>query len=300
MTLVVEAEAEAPPRDLAALGAALVTVVFWASAFVGIRSAGKSFAPGPLSLGRLVVAATVLGVVTLVRRERLPTRDDLRAVGAPLLLCGLLWFGAYNVALNSAERRVDAGTAAILVNVGPILIAVVAGLVLREGFPRSLFIGCAVSFGGVTIIAIASSSRAATTTGVLLCLAAAAAYAGGVVAQKVVVRRLPPLQTIFLCCLIGAAACAPFGPQLVRQLGHAHGTSIGWIAYLGVFPTALGFVTWAFALSRTDAGRLAATTYLVPPISILLGWLLLGETPASFAYLGGAFCLVGVALSRRR
>ena len=78
------------------------------------------------------------------------------------------------------------------------------------------------------------------------------------------------------------------------------GTSIGWLAYLGVFPTALGFVTWAFALSRTDAGRLAATTYLVPPISILLGWLILNESPASLAYLGGALCLVGVGLSRRR
>lgn len=294
------AEAEAPPRDFAALGAALVTVVFWASAFVGIRSAGKNFAPGALSLGRLLVAAVVLGTVILVRGERLPRSQDLRAVGAPLLLCGLLWFGAYNVALNSGERRVDAGTAAMLVNVGPILIAIVAGFVLREGFPRALFTGCAVAFAGVAIIAVASWSHSATTTGVLLCFAAAAAYAGGVVAQKVVLRRLAPLQTIFLCCLIGAAACSPFGPQLVRELRTAPAASIGWIAYLGVFPTALGFVMWAFALSRTDAGRLAATTYLVPPISILLGWLLLSETPASLAYLGGALCLAGVGLSRRR
>ena len=298
--MTIAAEAEAPPRDLPALGAALVTVVFWASAFVGIRSAGKSFAPGALSLGRLLVAATVLGAVMLVRGERLPRLPDLRAVGGPLLLCGLLWFGAYNVALNSGERRVDAGTAAMLVNVGPILIAIVAGFALREGFPRALFTGCAVAFAGVAIIAVASSSRSATTTGVLLCFAAAAAYAGGVVAQKVVLRRLAPLQTILLCSVIGAAACSPFAPQLVRELGSAPATSIGWIAYLGVFPTALGFVTWAFALSRTDAGRLAATTYLVPPISILLGWLLLSETPASLAYLGGALCLVGVGVSRRR
>jgi drug/metabolite transporter (DMT)-like permease len=235
-----------------------------------------------------------------VRGERLPRREDLRAVGAPLLLCGLLWFGAYNVALNSGERRVDAGTAAMLVNIGPILIAVIAGLVLREGFPRALFAGCAIAFAGVAIIAVASSSRSATTTGVLLCFAAAAAYSAAAVAQKVVLRRIAPLQTIFLCCLIGAAACSPFAPQLVRQLHTAPATSIGWIAYLGVFPTAVGFVTWAFALSRTDAGRLAAMTYLVPPISILLGWLLLSETPASLAYFGGALCLAGVGLTRRR
>jgi drug/metabolite transporter (DMT)-like permease len=298
MTAVTDADAH--PHDLAALGAALVTVLFWASAFVGIRSVGKTFAPGALSLGRLLVAAAVLGAVMLMRDEQLPRSADLRAIGRPLLLCGLLWFGAYNVALNSGERRVDAGTAAMLVNVGPVLIAIVAGFVLREGFPRALFTGCGVAFAGVVVIAVASSSRSATTTGVLLCLAAAAAYAGGVVAQKVVLRRLSPLQTIFLCCVIGATACSPFAAQLGHELGSARGTSIGWVVYLGLFPTALGFMTWAFALSRTDAGRLAATTYLVPPISVLLGWLILSETPASLAYLGGALCLAGVGLSRRR
>jgi drug/metabolite transporter (DMT)-like permease len=188
----------------------------------------------------------------------------------------------------------------MLVNIGPILIALIAGLVLREGFPRALFAGCAIAFAGVAIIAVASSSRSATTTGVLLCFAAAAAYSAAAVAQKVVLRRIAPLQTIFLCCLIGVAACSPFAPQLVRELRTAPATSIGWIAYLGMLPTAVGFVTWAFALSRTDAGRLAAMTYLVPPISILLGWLLLSETPASLAYLGGALCLAGVGLTRRR
>jgi drug/metabolite transporter (DMT)-like permease len=241
--VTVTAEAPAESRDLAAVGAALVTVGVWASAFVGIRSAGKSFAPGALSLGRLLVAAAVLGAVVLVRREPLPRRADLRAVGLPLLLCGLLWFGAYNVALSSAERRVDAGTAAMLVNIGPILIAIIAGFVLREGFPRALFAGCAVSFAGVAVIGIATSNRAATTTGVLLCVASAFAYAAGAVAQKVVLRRLSPLQTIFACSLIGTAVCLPFAPALVRELGTASATSIGWIAYLGTIPTALGFLT---------------------------------------------------------
>ncbi len=283
------------------VGAALVTVVLWASAFVGIRSAGRTFGPGALSLGRLLVATAALGAVMVMRREPLPRRDDLRVVGGPLLLCGLLWFAAYNVALNSGERRVDAGTAAMLVNVGPVLIAIVAGFVLREGFPRALFTGCAVAFAGVVVIALATSSRAATTTGVLLCLAAALAYSGAVVAQKVVLRRLSPLQTIFLCCVIGSIACAPFvvaaRARARRLLGARRSAGSSTSA---LFPTAVGFMTWAFALSRTDAGRLAATTYLVPPISVLLGWLILGETPASLAYLGGALCLVGVGLTRRR
>ena len=290
---------ERPATDLPALGAALATVVVWASAFVGIRSAGRSFSPGALSLGRLAVAVVALAALGAVRGERLPSRDALRRAGPALLLCGLLWFGAYNIALNAGERRVDAGTAAMLVNVGPVLIAILAGLLLKEGFPRALFAGCAIAFGGVIVIAVASSDRAATTAGVVLCLASAVAYAGGVVAQKVVLRGLSGTQTIFLCCVIGAAACLPFVAQLRRELGDAPAGAIGWLVYLGLVPTAIGFSTWAFALRRTDAGRLAATTYLVPPLSILLGWLWLGESPAALAYLGGALCLVGVAVSRR-
>src|SRR5215212_3622187 len=152
--------ADARTRDVAALAAALVTVCFWASAFVGIRSAGRAFSPGALSLGRLVVALVALGAVCALRRERLPARDDLRAMALPLLFCGLLWFGAYNLMLNAGERRVDAGTAAMLVNVGPILIAILAGVLLREGFPRMLFAGVAVAFAGVTIIGFATAERA--------------------------------------------------------------------------------------------------------------------------------------------
>jgi drug/metabolite transporter (DMT)-like permease len=299
VTAVATAEAKRS-TDGAALLAALTTVVLWGSAFVGIRSAGRAFSPGALSLGRLLVAVLALGAIGLVRGERLPSRAQLRAAGRPLLFCGLLWFGAYNVALNAGERRVDAGTAAMLVNVGPVLIAILAGLLLREGFPRALFAGCAVSFCGVVVIAVATSNRAATTAGVLLCLAAAVAYSAAAVAQKVVLRTLSGAQTIFLCCVIGAVACLPFAPQLVHELGSAPGGSVGWLVYLGLAPTALGFSTWAYALRRTDAGRLGATTYLVPPISILLGWLWLGESPAGLAYLGGALCLAGVALSRRR
>jgi drug/metabolite transporter (DMT)-like permease len=52
-------------------------------------------------------------------------------------------------------------------------------------------------------------------------------------------------------------------------------------------------------LARSSAGRLGATTYLVPPVTIVLGWALLGETPPGLALVGGAVCLAGVYLSRR-
>lgn len=284
-------------EELLALGAALVTVVLWASAFVGIRAAGDDFAPASLALGRLLIGSFVLGGLVLVRREPLPRARDL----PPIVVCGLLWFGFYNVALNAGERRVDAGTAAMLVNVAPVLIAVLAGIVLREGFPRQLLFGCAVAFCGVAAIALATNgSGGSSGWGAALCLLAAGAYSVALIVQKGVLQRVSALQTTFLCCLTATIALLPFAPRLVDDLRAAPASSVAWVGYLGALPTAVAFTTWAYALARTNAGRLGATTYLVPPISILLGWGVLSETPPAVALAGGALCLGGVALTRRR
>lgn len=290
-------DAAAKRRDeLLALGAGLVTVVLWASAFVGIRDAGEELSPGPLALARLAVGSILLGAFVLARRERLPGRGNFVGLG----LCGVLWFGLYMVVLNAAERRVDAGTASMLVNIGPVLIILLAGVILKEGFPRTLLVGCALAFAGVVVIAFADAQRGASTLGAALCVLAAVAYAGGVVSQKPVVSRIAPLPAVLVSCLVGTLVCLPFTPALVDELGEAGGSAVAWAVYLGAFPTALGFTTWAFALARTDAGRMGTMTYLVPPISILMGWVFLEESPAALAFLGGALCLAGVAFARRR
>jgi drug/metabolite transporter (DMT)-like permease len=279
-----------------ALLAALVTVVLWSSAFVGIRAAGEDLSPGALSLGRLAVGSALLGVFVLAQRGRLPGRRELPLI----VVCGVLWFGLYNLALNEAERRVDAGTAAMLVNVGPILIALLAGFLLQEGYPRTLVLGCAIAFSGAIVIGLATSEQSvAAGWGAVLCVAAAAFYAGGVVAQKPLLSRVSGLHVTWLAATVGLVVCLPFAPSLVDELGSAGGDSIAWMVYLGVFPTAVGFMTWAYALSRTTAGRMGATTYLVPPLAILMGWAFLGETPVALAFLGGALCLGGVVLARR-
>jgi drug/metabolite transporter (DMT)-like permease len=279
-----------------AIAAALITVSLWASAFVAIRAASRELSPGALALGRLTTASLALGLLVLVRREPLPSRRDLPAIA----FVGVTWFGLYNIALMEAERRVDAGTAAMLVNVGPSLIAVLAGVILHEGFPRRLLLGCAVAFLGAVVIGSATSRHGLTPgVGLWLCLAAALFYAVGVVAQKPLLARVSALQITWLACIFGALICMPFAGVLLDQLPHVHVSTIGWMVYLALGPMALGFLTWGYALARTTAGRMGSTTYLVPPIAILLGWLLLDETPPVLAIVGGALCLAGVAIARR-
>jgi drug/metabolite transporter (DMT)-like permease len=287
-----------PSRERAAVvGAVAVMVCLWASAFVAIRFADRELSSGALALGRLLVGSAALGVLVLVRRAPLPGRREL----AGIAVCGVLWFGLYNVALNAAEKRVDAGTAAMLVNVGPILIAILAGVILHEGFPPRLLAGCLVSFAGVVVIGVATTRHGVDDSlGAVLCLVAAVGYAGGVVAQKPVLRHASPLSVTWLACTIGAVSCLPYAGSLVHGMGHAGGSTIAWMIYLGVAPTAAGFVLWAYALARTTAGRMGSTTYLVPPLALLFGWAFLGEVPPALVFPGGALCLAGVALARTR
>ncbi|WP_328499473.1 DMT family transporter [Streptomyces sp. NBC_00414] len=281
--------------DLPAATAAGVTVLLWASAFVSIRSAGEAYAPGALALGRLLAGALVLGAICLVRREGLPAR----AAWPGIVVSGLLWFGLYMVVLNWGEQKVDAGTAALVVNIGPLIMALLAGWLLKEGLPSRLLAGMAVSFVGAAVVGLSMSGEgSASVLGVLLCLLAAVAYAGGVVAQKPALRHGSALQVTTYGCVIGAVACLPFAGQLVSDARDAPLSATLNMLYLGVFPTALAFTTWAFALARTTAGRMGATTYAVPALVVLMSWVALDEVPGWITLVGGLVCLAGVAVSR--
>ncbi|MDQ1564756.1 MAG: hypothetical protein QOI14_1707, partial [Actinomycetota bacterium] len=250
-----------------------------------------------LALGRLLLGTTALGALLLVRREWVrPTRAEW----ALLVVCGLAWFAVYNVALNAAERLVDAGTTAMLVNIGPILIALGAGIFLREGIQKWVAIGAGIAFVGAVLIGVATGASLGFSVGVLWCLLAAVTYATGVLFQKPTLRRLPAAQVTWMGCVIGAIACLPFSGDLIAGLRVAPVN--GWlgILYLGAIPTSVAFSTWAYALARMPAGQLGVSTYVVPPLAIVLGLIVFGEVPPALAIVGGAICLVGVAVSRRK
>jgi drug/metabolite transporter (DMT)-like permease len=205
------------------------------------------------------------------------------------------------VVLNWGEQQVDAGTAALVVNVGPLLIALLGARLLGDPMPPRLLAGMAVSFAGAVTVGLSMSSGGGSSVlGVLLCLLAAVGYACGVVAQKPALGRAGALQVTTFGCLVGAVVCLPFAGQLVHEAAHAPASATLNMVYLGVFPTALAFTTWAYALARTTASRMGATTYAVPALVVLMSWLALGEVPGVLTLAGGVLCLAGVAVSRSR
>lgn len=283
------------PISWRVLTAMVVVLVLWASAFIAIRAIGESISPGPLALGRQLVGAVVLVAIAVVRRPPLPRPRALALIAA----YGVLWFAGYTLVLNIAERHLDAGTVAMLVNIAPLLVALAAGVLLKEGFPRRLMIGIVIAFAGVVIIAMGGIGADSQPIGIALGMLAALLYAAGVLVQKVALRSADALSATWIGCVVGALVLLPFLPQAVVELGDAPTPAVLGVIYLGVFPTAVAFLLWAYVLKRSSAGATASATLAVPAIVVLLSWLLLGELPTLFGMIGGALCLAGVAWSRR-
>jgi drug/metabolite transporter (DMT)-like permease len=272
-------------------------VLLWSSAFVVIRFVGETLSPGAMAFTRLAAGAVVLVIIALRYRRPFPRGRALALV----IGYGLLWFAGYTVLLNWAEQHLDAGTAALLVNFAPILVAIFAGLFMGEGFPKPLVIGILIAFAGVLLIALGGSGGSHNDKlGIILGLITAVLYAAGVLMQKVALRTVDAITATWVGCLAGLIATVPFAPQAVDELSDASAGAITGVIFLGIGPTAIAFLTWAYALTRTDAGKMAATTLAVPAIAIALSWLFLGEVPTLLGLIGGAMALGGVAISRRR
>jgi drug/metabolite transporter (DMT)-like permease len=270
-----------------------VTVLLWASAFVAIRAATRWFGPAELALLRFAIASLVFAIWAALARPSRPGRRDLLL----LLLAGGLGIAAYNVFLNAGEGRLDAGTAAMLVNTGPLWVALLAGLLLSEKVGRRLGLGMAVSFVGVCLIGGRGGGLALASSAVLVLLAALAQAVQFVLQRPLLARLDPPVVTAF-AFWAGTLFLLPASPSLGAQLAGAPLRAVGIVLYLAVLPGALAYFAWAYALARIESARLARTLYLVPAITILLSWALLRERPGAAALAGGALAIAGVVLGR--
>ena len=259
--------------------AAGVTVVTWASAFPAIRIALDGFAPLSLGLARLLVGAAGLGAVALVLRPPVPPRRLWPAV----LLAGLLGQALYQALLMIGELRVPAGTASILIAVAPVFSVLAAQKLLGEP-ATGRWTGMLVAFSGAALVGLSLGIGG----GVYALAVLAAAAAQGL--YHVVVKPLAEA--------VGAFG-ATFWSLLAGDLAGAPGSAAAAAVFLGLVPSALGYLTWSFALARAPIAHTTAALYLVPVVAVLLAWAWLGERPQPLAAAGGALAVAGVVLIRR-
>lgn len=282
--------------DMRTAMALATTVVLWASSFAGIRAGLEAYSPEHVAVLRLLIASLVLGGYALATGIRLPARRDLPA----LVIAGFLGFTLYNLLLNRGQQTVPAGTAALLVNTGPVFTVVLARVMLGERLRGWGWVGIAVGFCGAAMIAVGQAGGMRISRGAALVILAALAQSLFFIRQKPLLARYRPIECTTFVIWMGTACLLPFAGGLPRAIAAAPVDATLAVVFLGVGPAAVAFVTWAYALSRLPASRAASFLYVVPAVSIAIAWLWLGEVPRALALVGGAVALAGVVIVNTR
>jgi len=267
-----------------------VTVVAWASAFVAIRAALPDYSAMSLTVLRLGLASGCLVLVAAVRGSRLPKRGDLPRV----IVSGLLGMALYQLLLNVGEQSVDAGVASLLILTSPIHSALLARGLLGEPVPVRRWVGILTAFAGAALIALADVGEQRLTIGALLVLVAAVAHGAYHVAHKPLLQRYNGLEVATYATCAGALLAVPFAPAVPGDITQAPLEATAAVVFLAVVPSAVGFVTWAYAIARLPVAQATASLYVAPVITIVLGWLLLDEAPRTGSIAGGVIVLAGV------
>jgi len=272
--------------------ALLVCVTLWGSGFIGIRMALPAYSPAHLALLRFLAAsATILGYALLVG-VRPPAPKDIPYI----LMMGFIGITVYHVALNAGERTVTGGAASMLIASGPIFSALLARVALDERLRAWGWIGIAISFAGVSLIAIGEGGGIHFNRGAFEVLIAAMATGISVVLQKHYLKRYNVTDFSTHLILAGTLFLLPFLPGLGTAIRHAPLKPTLAVVYLGVLPAAIAYLTWGYVLKRTPAAIAASSLYTVPIFAIIIGWAVLREVPSALSITGGALAFAGVTL----
>jgi len=273
-----------------------LTVVLWASAFAGIRAGLQSYSPAGVALLRYLTASVALAFYALITRMPLPEKREIPG----FLAIGLVGFTVYNVALNAGEKDIEAGTASLIVASAPIFVALMASAIFHEKLKARGWAGIFLAFVGVAIISIPTGVNLRVSASMPLILAAAVSQAVYTIAQKSYLKRYTPLQVVTYAVWAGTLFLLPFTPRLILEFGNASMDSTLAVAYMGIFPGAIGYTCWSVALSRLSAARAGSFLYLVPAVAILISWVWLGEIPTPGSLLGGLLIILGVIVVNTR
>lgn len=274
------------------IGAVGTSLLLWASSFAAIQVGLEAYAPGQLALLRFLVASAALLVYGLVTRMPLPDLKDLPGFA----LLGLAGFTVYHIAQNTGQQSLSAGTTSFLIASTPIFTALLARVFLGERLSPLGWVGIGVSIVGVGLTSLNTEDGLGFEPGALLILIAAFSSSLYFVLQKPYLAKYTGLQLTTYTIWAGTLFLLVYAPGLVEQIQSASLSATLTVGYLGIFPTALGYVLWAYALSRASVATVTSTLNLLPLLSLVIAWLWLGEIPSLFALVGGFTTLAGVIL----
>jgi drug/metabolite transporter (DMT)-like permease len=277
----------------------IATLMLWSGNWIVARAVRNDIAPGIATVGRLaIVLAILVPFAAAGLRKKLPlleTRDWL-----VLLALGFTG-GGLHLALQWLALHYTTATSGILyLSTSPIFILLMAAPLARERIGARQWIGVAMSFCGVAIIATQGNFKSiGFNVGDLMALASMAMWAGYTVFLRVRRDALSTIELLVMVCAFGVLFMAPwvawetlFNPRLNLNLAGCLA-----VLYSAIGSLLLAYAGWSYVVTRLGAARAGATMHLMPAFGVLLAALFLGEYPRWFHFAGIALILAGVALS---
>jgi drug/metabolite transporter (DMT)-like permease len=272
-------------------------VVFWSCGFIGARWGTEYASAFDLLAWRYLLAGAIAAVVLLKRRPRL-TRNDLitHAVMAFLTQCvylGLIFTGI--------DHGISAGVTALIGSLQPILIATLAGPLLKERVSGKQWIGLFLGLAGVAlVVADDLGGGHAKALVFLLPLGGLLGLVAGTIWER---HRKPTTNLLDTLCLQSLVSCVFFVAVTAGtgQLTVPHDLQFyGAVLWLVVLATGGGWGLYLVNLKLSGATRISALLYLVPPTTMVFAFLLFGETIGALAVGGMLLCALAVLLITAR
>ena len=275
--------------------ALVICILLWASAFVGIRSAlSGGYSPGSLALLRFLVASFSLVIYARFSKMKLPSKEDLPFI----ILTGFVGITVYHVALNYGEMTVRAGTASFIISSVPILTGIFSIFFFRQYLKTWGWIGIFIGFTGIAFISFSESNFDKVNWGTLLIFLAALGGSLYVIFQKKLLKKYSALEVTSYSIWAGTFFMLAFLPGLIRDMQTARiGATID-IVYLGVFPGAIAYVLWNYALHKfSSPAHITTFLYFSPIVTMIIGVIWIGEIPNLYTIIAGLVVISGVILA---
>lgn len=270
---------------------------FGAMAIFGKLSYGEGVNVATLLAARFVIAAVLFWVLVASTgagdQLRSLTRRDL-GTGLALGACGYaIQAGCYFLALE----RIEASLLSLLLYTFPAMVAAAAVLLGRERIDARRVAALGLASFGLVLVLAGAGAGALDPVGAALAIAAAVVYSTYILVSDGVAGRVDPRVLSALVCT-GAAVSLTIGSALIGQLHPAAVTAAGW-GWLGCLAlvSTVGAISLFFAgLARVGPTTAAILATVEPVVTVLLAFLVFGETLGALQLAGGGLVLTAVVV----
>ncbi len=273
------------------------TVLAWASAFVVIRVALKGYEPGSMGLFRYLIAS--IGILFFYIPTKKTRHASVKDIGL-IIFAGVLGFGVYTLALNYGEVTVSSGIAGFIASQIPITVALFAMIFLKEPITGYGWLGMLISVIGVSLIALSHHQVERWDIGIMFLLISIISAGIYHVSCRSLLQKFHPIELTAYMMWAGTFSMAMYFPSMIKEIPTASLTATTAVIYLGIVPAVVGYMAWNYALRYLPAAKTCSFLYLLPILTSILGWLMLGEVMNPLSLTGGVIALLGAIIINQK